>query len=451
MRSFRSRSDSLDRRRGPFRGNIRQRKKLFLMDPLTGGYNREGFLKQASHYIVEQPAGSYLLVSMNICGFRHINELWGEESGNETLQFVYRVLKANVGEKELVCRSSIDRFLLLLKEREQEKVAQRVQDAICQMNEKIRIHFEGYTLGFAVGGCPVLQEGVTQAITNASYAVKESRQKNCCVFYGEEMKQKLAEEIELNEQFEESIQNHDFQIYLQPQVALRSGRECQAEALVRWIHPQKGVIAPGQFISLFEKNGKIVTLDLYVFEEVCRQVSRWIADKQAVSRISVNISRFHLRNMGVDVWKKYKEIKEKYQIPDDLIEVELTETILLDLNQIEFVKEILNRFRSCGFRVALDDFGFAYSSLVLLKEFEIDTLKMDRSFFLNETEKSRKIVKNIIGLAHSLDMQVVAEGIETEEQVAALREMDCDFIQGYVYSKPIPVTDFEVWRRTYEQ
>lgn len=157
-------------------------------------------------------------------------------------------------------------------------------------------------------------------------------------------------------------------------------RACQAEALVRWFHPQEGVIYPSEFIPIFEKNGKICSLDLYMFEEVCRLIDRWIKEKKALVSISVNVSRFHLREAGSEIWKEYKRILDRYDIPEGVIEMELTETILLEENQIPFVKAVLNGFRSCGLRVALDDFGFAYSSLSMLKEFAVDTLKMDRSF-----------------------------------------------------------------------
>ena len=220
---------------------------------------------------------------------------------------------------------------------------------------------------------------------------------------------------------------------------------------MRWQHPEKGTIYPNQFIPLFEKNGKIDVLDLYIFEEVCRLISDWIHTGKTVTKISVNVSRYHLKNTGTDIWKNYKEIKEKYNIPDGIIEIELTETMMVDGTQLSFVKQILDGFRSCGLNIALDDFGFAYSSLALLKEFEVDTLKLDRSFFINETEKSRKIVSHIIQLAHSLNMDVVAEGIESEDQIAVLCESDCDLIQGYVYSRPLSVENFEKWRAAHEE
>ena len=432
--------------------NVRKKEQVFMLDPLTGGYNREGFLHYSSRFLAENENSGYVVLCLNMRDFRHVNELWGEESGNKTLQFIYHALTRNIRENEVACRSSMDRFLLFLKEAQDEQVQQRIGEMIGRMNQKISEMYEGYSLHFSVGACRVQKvDEIASAIDNATYAGKQSTEKNVCAFYDEQIRKRIAEENELNNLFEDSLKNHHFQVYLQPKVALDPKKPCQAEALVRWIHPEKGMIYPGQFIPLFEKNGNICSLDLYVFEEVCKLLSKWMENNEQTTHISVNISRFHLRNSGAEFWKTYRNIKEKYRIPDGMIELELTESVLLDINQIGFFKEILNHLHSCGFLVALDDFGFAYSSLALLKEFEIDTLKMDRSFFVNETEKSRKIVKNVIRLAHSLDIQVVAEGIEEEEQVTALGGMDCDYIQGYVYSKPVPTDAFEAWREEYER
>ena len=167
--------------------------------------------------------------------------------------------------------------------------------------------------------------------------------------------------------------------------------------------------------------------------------------------ISVNVSRIHLKREGKGICKKYEEIRKKYHIPEGILGIEVTETALVETNRLDFIKKILDGFRSCGFKMALDDFGYAYSSLVLLKAFEVDTLKLDREFFVDENEKSRKIVEGIIELSHKLDMTVVAEGIEKMEQVEVLREMGCDFVQGYVFSKPVSVREFALWRKDREK
>lgn len=426
--------------------------RLSVTEPLTGGWSREGFIKLGTQNTEGHRLHEWIVVYLNIKDFRHINESWGEEDGNLMLQFIYRMLSGLINEEELVSRSSMDHFFLLLKEEDDREVNRRILKMKEAVNERIRCKFSEYSIDFAVGACRLdIAGGVPTAMNKAIYASKLSDTDNVCSFYNAGIANMLEREERLNTLFEDSVKNRDFKVYLQPKVSPSETRACQAEALVRWFHPQEGVIYPSEFIPIFEKNGKICSLDLYMFEEVCRLIDRWIKEKKALVSISVNVSRFHLREAGSEIWKEYKRILDRYDIPEGVIEMELTETILLEENQIPFVKAVLNGFRSCGLRVALDDFGFAYSSLSMLKEFAVDTLKMDRSFFVNENDKSRKIVGSIIQLAHSLDMDVVAEGIEAKEQVEMLRKMGCDLIQGYVYSKPLPVGEFEQWREEYDR
>lgn len=432
------------------KGYLRKWEGLFMKDALTGGLNREGFLKKAAQYREENHQAHYSVVWMNLCEFRSINSVWGEEEGNDVLRFIYKSLAADMASQELLCRSPMDRFVLLMDEPEDQQIAQRLERVVEQMNRRIAATHEGFLLRFAIGACHLAPgEDVTQAISNATYVGKKSDQKNQCAFYNEQIRNRIMQEHQCNELFESSLKNRDFQVYLQPKVNIQGEGPCQAEALVRWIHPDRGMIYPDTFIPLFERNGKICQLDLYMFEEVCRLLSAWRQEGKPLPHISVNVSRFHLRSAGSDVWKAYKQIKEQYQIPDGLVEIELTETMLIDLNHMGIVREILRNFRSSGFLVALDDFGLAYSSLALLKEFELDTMKLDRSFFIDENKKSDQIVHSLIQLAHSLDLQVVAEGIEEQNQVESLRQMGCDFVQGYVFAKPMPVAEFEKWRENY--
>lgn len=428
------------------------REQYLLHDSLTGGYNREGFLKAGAKLIDINGLSTYTIVCLNVRDFGHINEMWGEDFGNEVLRIIYRTLVENLTEEELVCRNNMDHFIILFHEIDETAVSERMDLMITQINNAFYKIQKGYLLNFIISGCRLdVSNSLSSAINKSIYTGKRNRTENCCVFYNETTAKRLEEENLLNDLFEESIKSHDFKVYLQPKVSPLKKVPCQAEALVRWLHPEKGIIYPNQFIPLFERNGKIKTLDLYVFEEICRLIAGWIDTGKTVTKISVNISRYHLKYVGTDVWKTYKEIKEKYRIPDGIIEIELTETMLIDITQISFVKQILDGFRSCGLTVALDDFGFGYSSLALLKEFDVDTLKMDKNFFINETEKAQKIVTSIIQLAHNLNMNVVAEGIESEEQIPALCQSNCDLIQGYVYSRPLSVEDFEQWRATYEE
>ena len=426
--------------------------RMLHTDSLTDGFNRDGFLRAAEELLGKEKKGAYFVVYLNVKNFRYINESWGEEDGNKTLIFIYKELQKMVKPQELAARSSMDHFFLLLDEASDYEIEERVRRVESDINNRIRNRFGKYSLEFSAGAYRMEDDNeISQAMNKAMHASRLGEEKHICSFYQGAIAEQISRENHLNALFDESLKNHDFYAYLQPKVSAGKEKCCEAEALVRWIHPREGMIYPSDFIPVLERNGKICSLDLYIFEEICRLIQSWISQGKTVTHISVNLSRFHIRNAGSDIWKKYQEIKERYQIPDGVLEIELTETALLESHQFEFVKQVLDGFRRICMSVALDDFGFAYSSLSLLKNLEVDTLKLDRTFFLNESERSRSIVRNVIGLAHSLHMNVVAEGIETMEQVDALRRIDCDFIQGYVYSRPISADEFEAWREQYEK
>lgn len=248
----------------------------------------------------------------------------------------------------------------------------------------------------------------------------------------------------MNALFDGSVENHDFQIYMQPKVRLSDGRPGGAEVLVRWFHPQKGRILPSEFIPLFEKSDNICRLDLYVFEEMCIFLYRCMQDNRELLPVSVNLSRVHFKNLNF--LSEFVALKEKYRIPDGIIEIELTESILFDEQQRELVKETIVKMHEQGFLCSLDDFGVGFSSLALLKDFDIDTIKLDREFFMDITNsKARSIITGFIRLAKDMGIHVVAEGIETQEQIDFLKEADCELVQGYYYSKPLTVVEFEEW------
>ena len=427
----------------------KKREKALYIDGLTGLYNRKGFQRESRNIFETSDKQSYMIVYMNIVDFRYINESWGEEDGNRTLRFIAKMLSTELREGEVLGRSGMDHFFLLMNEKEEGEIAGRLNDVIDQMNRVINQKFQGFDLEFTIGACKFRKEKkISDLMNKAIYASEATEEKNKCTVYEGKIEEQFKREHWLNNVFEEALRNKEFQVYLQPKINLNSEKCCEAEALVRWKNPKVGFIYPSEFIPLFEQNGKIAELDLYMFEEVCRLLHHWHSIGNDME-ISVNLSRFHLRNSGTDICNEYLEIKDKYEIPDGMIEIELTETMLLEDNQFAFVKKILDTFRENGVKVALDDFGFAYSSLTVLKDFDADDLKLDRAFFVNENEKSQKIVENMICLAHDLGMNVVAEGIERENQVESLRKFGCDMIQGYVYSKPLPVDEFEVWRNAY--
>ncbi|MFR1599008.1 MAG: EAL domain-containing protein, partial [Coprobacillus cateniformis] len=214
-----------------------------------------------------------------------------------------------------------------------------------------------------------------------------------------------------------------------------------AEALVRWNHPTRGFLSPAEFIPVFENNGFITHVDLFVFQTVCQMIRKRLDAHQAVVPVSINMSRMHFSHPHF--LNEYIKIRNKYNIPFKYLELELTESIVFE--NIEMFINIIKSIHQAGFMCSMDDFGSGYSSLSMLKNLEVDTIKLDKSFFATKDmsyEKEKIIVKNIIDMAKALNISTVAEGIETHEQVNFLEHTECDLIQGFVYSRPIPIQNF---------
>lgn len=252
---------------------------------------------------------------------------------------------------------------------------------------------------------------------------------------------KYLKEKNIEDNMEHALENNEFIVYFQPKVELKTNKIAGAEALVRWQNSKKELIPPNEFIPIFEKNGFITKLDIYVFEEVCKTIRKWLNEGINPIPVSVNLSRMHLQNPNF--LKKYKEIQEKYEVPADLLEIELTETLVFE--NFEQLKKVIDDIHQMGFSCSIDDFGSGYSSLNLLKEIPVDILKLDRIFFSKKNDKrGNSVIESIISLAKKLNMTTISEGVETISQVEFLRKADCDLVQGYVYSKPLAKDDFEI-------
>lgn len=252
----------------------------------------------------------------------------------------------------------------------------------------------------------------------------------------------MVREKEIENKMQDALKNHEFEVYLQPKVELKGETIAGAEALVRWNDPEYGLISPAEFIPIFEKNGFIVNLDLYMFEQVCGLLQSWIEKGYEPVPVSVNLSHVHLKNP--DFLKEFRAIFQKYKLPPKLLEIELTETLVFE--NLDLLVKVIDQFHEIGFDCSLDDFGSGYSSLNILKDVPVDTLKLDRGFFGSNQQKNDRggyIVESIIELAKKLKMQTVSEGVETKEQVAFLKKANCDMVQGYVFAKPVPIVDFE--------
>ena len=300
-------------------------------------------------------------------------------------------------------------------------------------------------LYFAVGIYKVQKKDrdIEQLYNNALLAcdMLGEEAENKIVFFDVEMNNRRLWERKVEDDMDAALARHEFQVYLQPKISTAQENLAGAEALVRWIHPQEGFIPPNKFIPIFERNGFILKLDDYMLEEIAKQQAMWIGQGRKVVPISVNISRAHFAKE--DLAEHICAIVDKYQVPHNVIELELTESAFFD--DKETLLQTVKKLRDAGFPVSMDDFGAGYSSLNSLKELQLDVLKLDADFFRGEASQERGmvIVSEVIDLAKKLNMKIVAEGIESREQVDFLTEQECDLIQGYFFAKPMPITEFE--------
>lgn len=413
------------------------------VDPLTRGPSIIRFRLLAAETIHRSPPNTWSVVSLNLKGFKLINDLGGSSQGDHILRQVYHILNRFLESPgELASRGEADNYYLLLKNTE----------GLSKRLDTLTTLLEGLTgpagpLRVSLGVYPVESNqadliAFQDRANLARNSVRDSYH-STCAFYSDEIRLRQQDELAVTRALEQAFECSEFIIFLQPKVRLTDGVVAGAEALVRWLHPDRGVVGPGAFIPLCEKTDLICRLDFEVFEQVCRFLHRRLQAGLPLIPISVNLSRRHLRKS--DFLSGYLDILARYEIEPHWIEFELTESIMFSNDEILQAGETVREIRSHGFRCSLDDFGSGYSALGLLKDLPIDCLKLDRQFFVSnfENPKAKAVIQSVIQLANRLQLETVAEGIEEEEQVSFLRKSGCSMVQGYFFSKPLSVADFE--------
>ncbi|WP_312642201.1 EAL domain-containing protein [Hydrogenoanaerobacterium sp.] len=435
------------------RKNREQLEHAAFVDPITKGYTCIKFETEAISKIKNAPAGTYALLSLDIYKFKIINDRGGCEAGNKTLKYLHDIVYRHLSEGEMIARISADVFNILIFSKPQEEIVKRLDAIVTELNaynEQLEIrYYLQVQAGIYTIDNPNLEFITIQDRANIARKIAkktESIQLLKYSFYEDMIRVQQNRETEMENCMEQALENGEFCIYLQPKINIQTNTVGGAEALVRWNDPQKGMIPPNEFIPLFERNGFIIKLDLYVFEQVCRLIRKWIDAGVEPIPISINLSRVHLRDP--QFLEPYKLVHEKYDIPAKLLEFEITETVLFE--NMKNLTNVIDRIHEAGFWCSLDDFGSGYSSLNLLNEFPVDIIKLDGAFQKSNTQgntRGKKIIQSILSLAKELNMQTVSEGVETISQVEFLRSANCDMVQGYVFSKPVPVDEFEcfVW------
>ena len=418
-------------------------------DPLTGAYNMAKFEYETAGII--ENTYEYSLAAMNIRQFKFINEIFGTRAADLLLCHMKSVIADNVTENEYYCRNSEDMFYLLLRDTDRDRIKERIGKMIQEISRYAICNNRDYRILLYCGvviGTDVEDEepSVKKSMTHVRFALDTARQslKNNIWFYDTRLHEDEKLQNYVESHMNQALDNHEFKLYLQPKVNLSTGRTSGAEALVRWIAEEGRIIYSGQFIPVFEANGFCANLDMYMLEEVCRQIRKWIDDGLTPVPVSVNQSK--LLFYEADYIDNLKSLLDKYQIPAELISLEILEGLASE-NVNELNKRI-GRLREIGFKISLDDFGSGYSSMNTLASLEIDELKFDRGFLLGlkdsgeEYERQIIIMNEIVELTKKLKISTVVEGVETKENEELVRALGCEYGQGYYYSMPMSASEF---------
>lgn len=421
--------------------NYRKILRLAYFDTLTKIMNRIRFEAEAYKKFNARKPKKYALVSVDVSKFKVVNDFYGKEYANEILKNMATILSKERNRGELVARDQADTFMLLLRYESTTELDERLH----ALNQKLENRFAEQNIRFKLGVYIIedLTLDVSRMINYANMAADRviTSSDGSVFYFDEKQRECMRQEKMLENEMESALQNNEFAVYLQPKYYADGSGIGGAEALVRWISPKMGFIPPGMFIPLFEKNGFIIRLDLYMLEKVCMQQKQWMDAGKELITISVNISRIHL--LEATLVEDIRAIVDKYGLPHSCIELELTESAFFDDKTI--LISTIERLQNVGFTVSMDDFGSGYSSLNSLKDLPLDAIKLDGEFFRDaqDEKRSQTIVKDTIEMARDLEMKIVAEGIEKEEQVNFLNKNGCDLIQGFYFAKPMPIADFE--------
>ena len=411
-------------------------------DVLTGGYNRRGFIRITERLLNEVPDRTkYAVLFFNVKNFKAVNELFGVESGDVVLQNIFRTLTHSKLSPVITARVESDHFVCLVENKnldfeELTSVCDNkfVKDGKC-MNLIIRCGI------FYVEEKPMKISGVIDRAKLAKRYITDEYVQPYMV-YDHSMQVAYIDKAKLAGELQEGIAKEQFKVYSQPVIDTKTGKIASAEALIRWIHPDKGFISPALFIPALEENGHISELDFYVLKKVWQFINDRCENNKFVVPISVNLSwmDFYDEIMMEKILKEMDRFRENGR--EHMARFEITETSYAAIRENR--SGILESLRIKNAKILLDDFGSGFSSFGMLQDYDFDILKIDMSFIrkIGENPKTKSIVHSIIGMAHEIGIKTVAEGVETEEQVSFLRQSGCDYIQGYYYSKPLPEEEF---------
>lgn len=422
-----------------YRFKQKQINKALYIDNLTDIFNFNAFELSVDDKLNQNQNINYIIICFDVDDFKYINTIYGNDVGDQILKQIAVLLKKFVGEKGSCARGSSDQFFVLTESQDDilEKLDQYLKINICStlmldIMDDLTLSYGAYQRQDSISG--------NVMIDNASLAHKNAKTlgKNQKVYYNQELLDRIYHESMLEKHMHSALSHHEFEMYLQPKFQIPHIDIIGAEALVRWNYQGKQLMYPDEFIPLFERNGFIYDLDFYMFECVCQFIEKYHIPSDF--RISVNFSRVSLHHKNFR--SRLLKIVNQYHISIHSLELEITESAFNDFS--ESMMELLNQLKQDGFSLSMDDFGSGYSSLNSINTIPVDVLKIDKGFLREQshTDKMIEVVRLIVNIAHTLDMKVICEGVETKRDVEILNRVHCTLGQGYYVSKPIPHQEF---------
>ncbi len=423
---------------------INELERMAYIDDLTGARNFSKFKMDAQRLLEEYEDSRYSIVKLDVENFRLLNDMHGFAEGDRILINVARAIdKITDRETEAFARIGADEFVILFRLRDSSEISRlrsRFKKAFYElMGENLRHGIVFPTGRYEIEPGETDISAIFEKVNFAHRMAKVSGKKKT-YDYDSQMRIKAIEQKEIEDKMEIALEREEFILYLQPKYRLTDEKIVGAEALVRWKKEHIDMVYPGTFIPIFERNGFITKLDMYMLNKACIVIREWIDSGITPVTVSVNFSRLHINNK--DFIDKICSTLDRYNIPRNTIEVELTETAIFE--NFEILKDVLYELHNAGFTLSMDDFGIGYSSLGLLKNLPVDVIKIDRSFFVDASDqhRSRAVIETIIDMTKKLNIHTVAEGVEDQEHIDLLRELGCETVQGYYYAKPMPAEEF---------
>lgn len=428
--------------------NIQKNQDLASLDYLTGLVNRRGIY---DYYATLDKNSLIHAMFIDIDNFKRVNDIYGHSTGDKLLICISQLILKHT--QSFAARIGGDEYVVLFDASHSEAYMTDISEKMLAGMQSLDFRKDILSLvSLSIG--IVLNQSASQQLDDilakcdaAMYQAKYDGKNRYTIYKEYDKTIETNRNIEL--EMEDSLQNGEFYVYFQPKVNMITTDLYGAEALSRWIHPVDGVRPPNTYIPVFEKNGFISKLDMYIFEEVCRIKSTWAEKTYAHIPISVNMSRLHLYDHSFP--DKLLSIANKYNIPSQELEIEITESVFIK-DSSEMIS-MVNRLRAQGFLVSIDDFGSGFSALNLLKDLPVDTIKLDKEFLhvSSNTVRGKKVIRNVISMCRDLKMDVVTEGIETKDQIDFITSCGCPIAQGFYYAPPLPVDEFLLFADEYSK